>query len=170
MVTAVLIRIIPRGQDEAADVLEPSRIKSRLTRAIREAIKAGKRTGKSLTKARYTAGDINRFGKISSRASGLKGRLTITGGRNLIKRFSLSPSSRPPNNPLGGLSVEVVKGQGGQLPHAFVNRAGKVFERTGRARFPIRHLSTVSLTGAWSRVGAQVEEAIARHFEKEAVL
>ena len=169
MVTTVLIRIIPRGQDEAADVLEPSRLKSRLTRAIREALKAGKTTGQHLTKSRYVT-NINKFGKISMRASGLKGRLTITGGRNLIKRFSLSPSSRPPSNPPGGLSVEVVRGQGGQLPHAFVNRAGKVFERTGRARFPIRHLSTVSLTGAWSRVGAQVEEAIARHFEKEAVL
>ena len=169
MVIGVLIRIIPRGQEAAAEALDGGRLKSRLTAAIRGAIKAGKTTGQNLTKSRYVT-NINRFGKITSRASGLRGRLTITGGRNLIKRFSLSPSSRPPNNPLGGLSVEVVRGQGGQLPHAFVNRAGKVFERTGRARFPIRHLSTVSLTGAWSRVGAQVEEAIARHFEKEAVL
>ena len=166
----MIITIVPKGASAAAEALSSVGIKKRIAQGIRKALQEGKRTGKSLTKARYTAGDINRFGKITSRASGLKGRLTISGGRNLIKRFSLSPSSRPPSNPPGGLSVEVVRGQGGQLPHAFVNRAGKVFERTGRARFPIRHLSTVSLTGAWSRVGAQVEEAIARHFEKEAVL
>lgn len=164
-----MIRIVPHGHDAAAQLLDGSRVKSRLTAAIRQAIKAGKAVGQNLTKSRYVK-NINRFGKISSRASGLRGRLTISGSRNLIKRFSLSPSSRPPNNPPGGLKVEVVRGQGGYLPRAFVNRAGLVFERTGTRRFPIRHLSTVSITGAWSRVSAQVEAAIARHFEKEVAI
>lgn len=161
-----MIRVIPRGHEAAAASLDGSRIRSQITQAIRKALKEGKRTGKSLTGRRYTT-NISKLGKISSRASGLKGRLTVSGSRNLIKRFRLSPSTRPPHRPPGGLHVEVVRGQGGQLPHAFVNSAGIVFEREGKKRLPIRHLSTVSLAGAWSRVGAQVEDAIARHLENQ---
>lgn len=161
----MIITIVPKGASAAAEALSSVGLKSRITQGIRNALQEGKRTGKSLTGRRYTT-NISRLGKISSRASGLKGRLTVSGSRNLIKRFRLSPSSRPPSNPPGGLHVEVVRGQGGQLPHAFVNSAGIVFEREGKKRLPIRHLSTVSLAGAWSRVSAKVEEAIARHFEK----
>ncbi|MBQ3441616.1 MAG: hypothetical protein IJG33_00070 [Selenomonadaceae bacterium] len=161
-----MIRVIPHGHESAAASLDGSRIRSQITQAIRKALKEGKSSGKKFTKARYIS-DINRFGKISSRASGLRGRLTVSGSRNLIKRFRLSPSTRPPHRPPGGLSVEVVRGQGGQLPHAFVNSAGIVFEREGKKRLPIRHLSTVSIVGAWSRVGAQVEQAIARHLENQ---
>ena len=166
-----MIRIIPRGHEEAASQLDGRRIKQLFTQAIRGALQEGKRTGKTFTKARYVS-DINRLGKISSRASGLRGQLKVSGSRNLIKRFKLSPSTRPPNNPPGGLRVQVVRGQGGVLPHAFVNSSGVVFEREGKSRLPIRHLSTVSLAGAWSRVSAQVENAIARHLEKnlEAVI
>lgn len=161
----VQIRIRPRGHLEAAQSLEGRQIKSRLTQAIRKSLQEGKRSGKGLTDPRYTT-TISKLGKITSRASGLRGQLKVSGSRNLIKRFKLSPSSRPPHNPPGGLHIQVVRGQGGVLPHAFVNRAGLVFERTGRSRLPIRHLNTVSLAGAWSRVSAKVEAAISHHLEK----
>lgn len=165
----MLIRIIPRGHEEAASLLDGRRARMQITRAIRQTIKAGKMAGRNLTGKRYVS-NINRFGKISSRASGLRGQIKISGSRNLIKRFKLSPSSRPPNNPPGGLRVEVVRGQGGVLPHAFVNRAGVVFEREGAGRLPLRHLSTVSIVGAWSRVSAQVLEVMSRQLEKELVI
>ena len=81
----------------------------------------------------------------------MRGTLTISGRRNLIKKFRLSPKSRPPHKPPGGLHVQIVRGQGGNLPHAFVNRAGIVFENVGGRK--LKHLSTVSLPGAFERIG-----------------
>lgn len=161
----MIIRIIPRGQDEAARLLDSRPVRSKITQAIRKTLTAGKREGRTLTTRRYTT-DINRLGQIQSKARGLFGQIRISGSRNLIKRFKLDPATRPPHNPPGGLRVTIVRGQGGSLPHAFVNRAGIVFERTGKTRTPIRHLSTVSIVGAWSRVAAQVETVIDNHLRR----
>ncbi|MBD3878215.1 MAG: hypothetical protein SR1Q5_00815 [Quinella sp. 1Q5] len=160
----MLIRILPSGHKEVVQTLDPSRIKPRLTAAIRKALKEGKSLGDKEVKARYIR-DLKPMGKIRSRAAGLMGYLKISGSRNLIKRFRVTPSTRPPHRPLGGLFVQIVRGQGGMLPHAFIGK-GDVWERTGRERHKIHRLTTVSLPGGWGRVSAKVEEAIARHLEK----
>lgn len=166
----MLIRITPSGHEQAAQSLDGGRIRSRITQAIRNALKEGKSSGKKFVKARYVR-DLNSMGTISSRASGMRGVLKISGSRNLIKRFKVTPSTRPPSNPPGGLFVQIVRGQGGMLPHAFIGK-GDVWERTGRQRHKIHRLTTVSLPGGWGRVSAKVEAAIARQLEKnmEAVL
>ena len=148
------IRISESGTAAAiASLPDSSALRSKITQAIRLTIKDGKSEGSSLVKQRYTARNILSLGKIKMRTSGLTGTLTISGGRNMIKRFKLNPATRPPHNPPGGLHVQIVRGQGGSLVHAFVNRAGSVLERTGTARLPLRRLKTVSLPGAFSRVG-----------------
>lgn len=156
------IRITQNGLDSAASVLPDSNLRGKITSAIRSTIADGKKEGKSLVEARYTARSMLRLGKVKSRTSGLVGKLTISGGRNLIKRFKLTPSTRPPHNPPGGLHVQVVRGQGGFLRHAFVNRKGVVLEREGKKRLPIRHLSTVSLPGAFERIGDKLESKMAK--------
>ena len=161
----MLIRITPQGHLDAAQALDGSRIKSRLTAAIRKALQAGKRSGKTFVKARYVR-NLNSMGTITSRASGLRGVLKISGSRNLIKRFKVTPSTRPPHNPPGGLFVQIVRGQGGMLPHAFIGK-GDVWERTGRERHKIHKLTTVSLPGGWGRVSAKVEAAIVRELGKK---
>lgn len=156
------IIIRPQGVAEAASSLD-IKVRGKVTAAIREAIRAGKVQGKQLTDARYVR-RISPLGKIATRTSGMRGELKISGARNLIKHFKLSPSTRPPHKPSGGLRVQIVKGQGGQLPHAFVNRRGIVFENVGGRK--LRHLSTVSLPGAWEVVGSKVEAALIEHLEK----
>ena len=165
-----MIRITPHGHEQAAETLDGRQVKSRITQAIRQALQRGKQSGKKLVKGRYVS-NLNSMGKISSRASGLSGRLTISGNRNLIKRFKVSPSTRPPHNPPGGIHVQIVRGQGGMLPHAFIGK-GDVWERVGRERYKICRLMTVGLPGGWGYFSSQVEQAIARQLEKsmEAVL
>jgi len=164
----MLITIRPHGVEEATRALD-IKVRGKVTQAIREAIRAGKVEGKSLTDARYVR-KISPLGKIATRTSGLRGEIKITGARNLIKHFKLSPATRPPHRPPGGLRVQILRGGGGQLPHAFVNRRGVVFENIGGRS--LRHLSTVSLPGAWEVVGSKVEAALLEHIEKnmEAVL
>lgn len=157
----MLIRISQRGAQEAASTLNRD-VRGQVTRAIRSTLRSMKQQGKSLTKARYTT-DVNKLGKITSRASGLSGRLTISGRRNLIKHFKLSPNTRPPHNPPGGLHVQIVRGQGGQLPHAFVSRAGIVFERNGHK---LKHLSTVSIVSGWKVYAAQIEQVGTQELER----
>lgn len=159
----MLITIRARGVEEAAGSLD-IKVRGKVTQAIRQAIRAGKSEGKQLSDARYVR-KISPLGKIATRTSGLRGEIKISGARNLIKHFKLSPSTRPPHNPSGGLSVQILRGGGGQLPHAFVNRRGVVFERTGSGR-KLRHLSTVSLPGAWEVIGSKVEAALINHLEK----
>lgn len=65
--------------------------------------------------------------------------------------------------PPGGVFANVVRGQGGMIRHAFLQRSGGVYERVGRPRFPIRQLKTVSLPGMASKVG---EKVIARMGER----
>lgn len=145
--------------------------RQKITQAIRQTLRETKSESQKLVNARYVR-RITPLGKISARASGLSGSLKISGGRNLIKKFKLSPSTRPPHNPPGGLHVQVVKGQGGYLRRAFVNRGGVVFEREGRSRLPIRHLSTVSLPGGYLVFGEKILDKMKNKLEKrlEAVL
>ncbi len=130
-------------------------LRGRLTSAVRNTLAAGKAEAKSRIEARYTAKAPLSLGKVSLRASGLNGTLSFGGKRNELKRFILNPSTRPPHNPPGGLNVQVVKGSGGVLPHAFIGR-GTVFERTGQSRLPIRHISTIALSGMAKAVSEHV--------------
>ena len=49
--------------------------------------------------------------------------------------------------PAGGVFAQNVRGQGGQILHAFLQRSGGVYERVGRSRFPIRQLKGPSAPG-----------------------
>ena len=157
------IIIRPQGVESAASSLD-IKVRGKVTQAIRDAIRAGKQEGKQLTDARYVR-RISPLGKIATRTSGMRGEIKISGARNLIKHFKLSPSTRPPHKPPGGLSVQILRGGGGQLPHAFVNRRGIDFENVGGRK--LRHLSTVSLPGAWEVVGSKVEAALIKHLEQK---
>ena len=147
------IRISQSGLESAVAQLPAFNLRGKITSAIRATIADGKQEGSNLVKQRYAARSMISLGRVKSRTSGLSGKLTISGGRNLLKRFVIRPSTRINPQPAGGVFANVVKGQGGNINRAFIAKKGLVFERVGKSRLPIRHLNTVSLPGAFERIG-----------------
>ncbi len=160
----IYVRIDKAQAAAALRRLDPAQFRQRLTGAIRSTLKDAKQDGSQLVKRRYTAKSPLSLGKISVRSAGLNGTMKVSGRRNLIKRFYLTPSTRPPHRPPGGLHVHIVRGSGGNLLHAFVNRAGVVFKNVGGRK--LEHLSTISLAGMFKAVGEKVEEKMSQRLER----
>ena len=124
---------------------------ARLRRALRSAImrtlRGARKDAGTKIKQRYTinAGRVTKTIKL--RASALSGSMTSSGSRNPLPYFVVRPRSRPKKMPPGGVFVMNVRGQGGFLRHAFLQRNGQVYERVGRPRFPIKRLSGPSAPG-----------------------
>ena len=136
-----MFTITATGLDNAISKLNNFN-EEKLRRAVRSAInrtlRGAKKDAGSKIKQRYTinAGHVTRT--IRTKASGLSGAMTSTGGRNKLSLFLLRPKSRPRKMPAGGVFVQNVRGQGGNLRHAFLMRNGEPYERTTSARFPIQ--------------------------------
>lgn len=141
---------------------------SKLQRAIRAAVmrtlRGARKDAGTKVKQRYTiaAGKVTRTIKL--RAFGLGGEMTSSGGRNPLPWFVVRPRSRPKKMPSGGVFVMNVRGQGGFLRHAFLQKNGQVYERTGQNRFPIRRLSGPGAPGMLS--SPSVSAFIVRHMEE----
>ena len=162
----MIIRISERGLGAAVNGLPSFNLRGQITQAIRATIKDAKQEGSREVKARYTARSILSLGKIKSRTAGMSGSLTISGSRNLLKRFQIRPSARKNPQPAGGVHATVVRGQGGAISKAFIAKGGLVFEREGKNRLPIRHLNTLSLPGAFKRIGDKLEGRMARQLQR----
>ena len=165
-----MFTITPQGLDTAIAGLQnydPRRLRSRLRTAVRNSLRAGKEELTARIQARYTARNPMSLGKTKTTARDLSGSLKIGGGRNQLRKFIIKPGSRPRKMPPGGVFANVVKGQGGMIRRAFLQRSGGVYERVGTSRFPIKQLKTVSLPGMASRVGTSVEARIARRLQTE---
>lgn len=152
------------GVDAAVDGLQrysASQILSRLRTAVRNTLRDGKSELKNRITQRYTAKSPLSLGSVKTTASALNGSIKIGGGRNQLKRFIINPRSRPRRMPPGGVFANVVKGQGGMIKRAFLQRGG-VYERVGASRYPIKQIKTVSLPSMASRVGERVEAKMAQ--------
>lgn len=157
--------------DNAAALAELQRLnrgsfQSKLRRAVRETIKAGKSEARARIIARYTAKSPLSLGKVSTRIGGLRGSLTYGGRRNPLKKFNIRPRRRINPPPAGGVFAQIVKGQGGSLSHAFLMKSGGVFQRVGRSRFPIKSIKTISLGGMAKAVAAQVVKKMDSELER----
>ena len=146
--------------------LNPSTMRGRLTSAVRNVIRDGRSEAKSRIERRYTARSPLSLGKVQQRVAGLTGRLIFGGARNSLRDFDVTPVGRPPHNPPGGLHVQVVRGSGGWLRHAFWGK-GTVFEREGRSRLPIRHIDTLSLPGMAKAVSDGVVNRMEMRLQRE---
>ena len=149
--------------------ISPSRILTRLRSAVRATLRDGKSELKNRVTERYTAKSPMSLGKLKQRASALSGSLTISGRRNELKKFSITPRSRQNPQPAGGVFASVVQGQGGALSRAFVQRGGGVYERVGAGRFPIKQIKTIALPGMAKAVStsvtARMEQRLARELD-----
>ena len=146
--------------------IKAAQMKMRLTRAVRTTLKEAKTTATAAVNARFTKDFAT--GKMKVKASGLNGSLSAKDRRRSITRFKVTPKSRPPHNPPGGITAYVRKGEAENLPQAFIGR-GQVFERTGQPRLPI--FSHKGAGGAnelsSSRVKPKVERVIEARLQKE---
>ena len=138
-------------------------------------LKGAKKDAGTKVKQRYTIAAGKVTSSIKLKCSGLSGSMTSSGGRNKLPSFILRPKSRPKRPPAGGVYAQVVRGQGGQIPHAFIQKNGQPYERTTPRRFPIKRLTTVSNPGMLSnphvapfivrkmeqRIGINVEHEVA---------
>ena len=132
-------------------------LRSRLRTAVRNTIRTGKSELKSRITARYTAANPMSLGSTAMTVSSLRGVLKVGGKRNQLRKFIINPRARINPAPKGGVYAQVVRGQGGSIRRAFLQRSGNVFERISASRFPIRQLRTVSLPGMAKAVSSQVE-------------
>lgn len=159
-----MFTITTRGLDEAIERLNrsPAGLERGVRSAIRRTLRGAKSTASQLVHARYVKNAGAFVKTLRLKQSGFSGSMTSTGSRTPLKKFIVRPSSRPRKMPPGGVHATVVRGQGGQILHAFLQRSGSVVERVGRSRFPIRQLKSVSPPGAFGnpRVGPKIEANI----------
>lgn len=145
-----MFNITTIGLDAAIERLsnvDEGKLRRALRSAVMRTLRGARREASRRIAQRYTiaAGKVTRTIKLS--AMGLSGEMTSRGSRNPLKFFVLRPKSRPRIPPPGGVFVMNVRGQGGFLRHAFLQKSGSVVERTTPKRFPIRKLSGPSAPG-----------------------
>ena len=143
-----------------------------LERAVKSAIRrtfAGlKRDIGQKIKQRYTLASSNVTRTLQTRISGLSGTLTSTGAKIPVEKFRVKPRRRLKRQPAGGVFAENVRGQGGFIRRAFLQKSGGVYERTGRARFPIKRIKGPSAPSMLSSipVSSFIEQKIEERLNK----
>lgn len=116
----------------------PSLMEKAARSAVQRTIKGGKKDAASKVKQRYTIPANLITQTIKTRANGLSGEMTSRGSRFPLPRFYHNPKKRiNPQNPQG-IFVQNVRGQGGNLFHAWSMYKGGIYQRVGKERFPIR--------------------------------
>ena len=139
--------------------MTPGALEKAAKRAVGRTLRGGKKDAGTKVKQRYTikAGEVIRTIKLAQH--GLSGEMTSKGRKNPLPKFITRPRKRPRKMPAGGVFAQNIRGQGGNLLHAFLQKSGNVYERVGRSRFPIRHLKGPSAPGMLGNphVGPHIE-------------
>lgn len=130
-----ILRTIPGGVEKAgAD-------------AVRRTIRGGRKDAAQKIKERYTIPYGVVMKTLKTRSSGLHGEMGSSGSRNPMEKFKITPKKRPRAMPPGGVFAQIVRGQGGNIRRAFLQKNGSVYERVGRERFPLRRFYSPSAPG-----------------------
>ena len=157
--------ITSRGLEAAIAKLSqsPTGLDRAIKSAVRRTLRGAKKDAGTKVKQRYTinAGEVIKT--IRLQQSGYSGAMTSSGSRNQLRKFNIRPKSRPRKMPPGGVFAQNVRGQGGMIRRAFLQRSGGVFERVGTSRFPIKQLKGPSAPGMLSNpiVGPWIEAKMA---------
>ena len=140
-------------------------------KALRQTMTEAKNDAAEKIESRYVSPQLGTK-KLKVSVRGLTGILKSSGRRNPLKKFEINPRKRLKKPPANGVFARVLKSGGGFLRHAFIAK-GNVFERTGRARLPIRSFSSVSAPGMLkaspviSSVIKQIEKNFSRHLQSQ---
>jgi hypothetical protein len=116
-----------------------------ISRALNRAAANAKTNASKKAREEYIvkASDIKSSINISKATKSKLGASVVSKGERLgLHKFKVSPKAPRHKNPPKSLKVSVKKGSGKKLLHAFIAdiNGGKVFERTSKARLPIRQL------------------------------
>lgn len=166
----------PPNLNEVANRLAgiPGAMEKAAQNAISRTLKGGRQDASRKIAQRYTIKTQLVIDTIRTRVSGLHGEMKSRGSRNPLDRFYHRPTQRYDPPPAGGVYAQVVRGQGGQLKHAWLMRSGGIFERVGASRFPIKKLFSASAPGMLaippvsSSVVTKIEERLAINLEHAA--
>lgn len=145
-----MFTITAHGLDAAIQKLsnvDEGKLRRALRSAVMRTLRGAKKDAGTKVKQRYTIAASKITRTIKLKASGLSGSMTSSGPRNKLSEFILRPKSRPRKMPPGGVYVQNVRGQGGQIRRAFIQKNGQPYERTGASRFPIKRLTGPSAPG-----------------------
>lgn len=139
----------PRNLDKIIRALSliPGGVERAGKSAVQRTLKGGRKDAGTKIKQRYTipAGAV--LSTIKTRLNGLHGEMGSNGSRNPMERFKINPKKRPRIMPPGGVHALIVRGQGGNIRRAFLQKNGGVYERVGRARYPLRRFYSPSAPG-----------------------
>lgn len=145
-----MFTITAHGLDEAIAKLsnvDEGKLRRALRSAVMRTLRGAKKDAGTKIAQRYTIAASKVTKTIRLKAAGLSGSMTSSGPRNPLPNFILRPKSRPRKMPPGGVYVQNVRGQGGQISHAFIQKNGQPYERTTPRRFPIKRLTGPSAPG-----------------------
>lgn len=171
-----MFRITATGIDDAIQRLsnaDANKLHRALRSAVMRTLRGARKDAGTKVKQRYTIAASHVTKTIKLYASGLSGEMTSSGSRNKSSLFVLRPKSRPKKMPPGGVFIMNVRGQGGNIRRAFIQKNGEPYERTGRSRFPIRRLSGPSAPGMLSNphvapfIVRKMEERLGINIEHE---
>ena len=140
-----------------------SSLRPALNDVIRKVLTKAKPQVRSLVKTRYTY-----KGAVSPkvRITGSSGTLTVSGRRNRIQRFQYKRPSKKRQ-----MYAEVVRGQGGNIPRAWLWRGrGTYYRRLTEARRPIKSIygpSVGEMAGKESEVATRIIDHITQGINEE---
>ena len=142
--------------------------------AVNRTLKGGRQDASRKIGQRYTIPVALVMSTIKTRVAGMTGEMASSGARLPSDKFLHRPTVRQNPGPPGGIFLNVVKGQGGNLRRAFIQRTGGIWERVGRSRFPIRRFYSPSAPGMLavkpvsSYIVAKMEERLGINLAHEA--
>jgi hypothetical protein len=142
--------------------------------AINRALASGRTVVKREIRKEYTikAKDIPVAVHNASRGS-LSGEVSISQGMLGLDKFNVRPRGVQHGKKRKPLFVQVKKGGGGTIPHAFFIPQGGPYSRIGPSRFPILKLATIgaAIMASQPHVGPEVNrvmgETLAKRMDHE---
>lgn len=165
----------PKNLDKIIRVLSliPGGLERAANSAIRRTLKGGRQDAGRKIAQRYTSPASLITKTILTKINGLTGEMTSKGSRNPIERFKINPKSRPRKMPPGGVYAQIVRGQGGNIRRAFLQKNGGVYERVGTSRFPLRRFYSpaapqmLSVPPVSSFIVQKMEQRLGKNLEHE---
>ena len=139
----------PKNLDRIIKILGliPGALEKAGANAVRRTLKGGRQDAARKIAQRYTSSVSLVTKTIQTRASSLHGEMGSSGSRNPMEKFKINPKKRPRVMPPNGVFAQIVRGQGGNIRRAFLQKNGGVYERVGRERFPLRRFYSPSAPG-----------------------